>query len=261
MEQSRRVGDAKQEHGQEARLQISLADKGRAHAARVGDEALDLGVFLRRAFHRLHAVERLGEMRVHRPEGAAHRVGNGRKRLQVVDEREKVGNRKNNGNQPQVRVDARAGVERDDQEEERSDDEVQSRAEHEVHFAHVVGGARHRVAHRLEVVEGHALAEQGQVQFVADVALDALRHQFRAEVAPELQHAAYHLRNADGQRQRDQHIQARRDGQHVVESLSHVGGHDSRQRAVAIRADQHEDDDRPVARRVGNHPAHGAGAV
>ena len=39
-----------------------------------------------------------------------------------------------------------------------------TRAEQEIDLAHIVGGARHRVAHRLQAVEGHAFTQQADVQ-------------------------------------------------------------------------------------------------
>ena len=59
------------------------------------------------------------------------------------------------------------------------DDQVDARVEHQVDLAHVVGGAGHGVADRLQAVEGHALAEQAGVELVADVALEPLARSAR----------------------------------------------------------------------------------
>ena len=50
-------------------------------------------------------------------------------------------------------------------------------AEHVVERAHVVGRTRHDVADALPAVEGLALAQQADVEFLAAVALDALRQE------------------------------------------------------------------------------------
>ena len=99
--------------------------------------------------------------------------------------------------------------ERNHHEERGADHQVDARAEHQVDLAHVIGGARHRIAHGLQVVEGHALAQQRDVDLVADVAFEALGHQLRAEVAAELEHAADDLRSAEDQAERDQAAQDR----------------------------------------------------
>src|SRR5512143_3375217 len=84
-------------------------------------------------------------------------------------------------------------------EEERADDQVEARAEHVIDLAHIVGGAGHCVTHRLEVMKGHALAKQGKVELVADIALEALGEQFRPEIAAKLEDAADDLRAADNE--------------------------------------------------------------
>ena len=78
-------------------------------------------------------------------------------------------------------------------ENERTHHEVDARAEHVIDLAHVVGGACHRVADGLQVVEGHAFGEQGKIQFIAYLQFHLLREQFRAKVASQLQDAAYDL--------------------------------------------------------------------
>ncbi len=148
--------------------------------------------------------------------------------------------------------------ERDDQEERCAHHQVYARAEHQVDFAHVVRGARHGVAHRLQVVEGHALAEQGDVELIADVAFDALRHQLRAEVAPELQHAAQDLRAAHDQRQRNEAADNRVGLQHVVEGAAHQHGDGGRQCRIADRAKNQHDQDRPISHGVRPDPTLGA---
>ena len=74
---------------------------------------------------------------------------------------------------------------------------MKARAEDKVHLAHVVGGTRHGIAHRLQVVKGHALAQQACIELLAHVALDALGGQLEPGVASELQHAAHHLGDGD----------------------------------------------------------------
>ena len=151
---------------------------------------------------------------------------------------------------------ARHDEERDDDEERGADHQVQARAEHEVDLAHVVGGARHRVADGLQVMEGHALAEQGDIELVADIALHALRHQLGAEVAAELQDAAHDLRAADDQRQRDQTAQHRVGLEHVVEGVADQHRDGGGQRGIADGAQHQHDQDRPVAHGVRPDPAH-----
>ena len=126
-----------------------------------------------------------------------------------------------------------------------ADHQVDARAEHQVDLAHVIRGARHGVAHRLQVVEGHALAEQGDVQLVADIALHALRHQLGAEVAPELQHAAHDLRAAEDERQRDQRAQPPGSACSMpLKAFPTSTGTSGRQRGIPHRADDHDDQDR-----------------
>ncbi len=51
---------------------------------------------------------------------------------------------------------------------------------------HIVGGASHSVAYGLQVVKGHALAEQADVQLFAHVALKTLPCYSAREIAAEL---------------------------------------------------------------------------
>ena len=60
-------------------------------AGGVDHKLLHFGVFLRRAFDRLDAVQRFGQVGVHLPKGAAHIVGNGREVLQIAPERGNTG--------------------------------------------------------------------------------------------------------------------------------------------------------------------------
>jgi hypothetical protein len=122
-------------------------------------------------------------MRVHLPERFAHLLRDRVQGPQVGAQGDEVGDGEQDRGQDERPVILRCEDDRHDEEDERADHQVDTGAEQVVHFANIVGGARHGIAHRLQTVEGHALAEQGQVQFVADVALDLLRHQLRAEVS------------------------------------------------------------------------------
>ncbi len=144
----------------------------------------------------------------------------------------------------------RGEEERHDQEDERADHQVDARAEHVIDFAHIIGGARHGIADRLEVVEGHALAEQGNVQFIAHIAFDPLGQEFGSKVAAQLEDAAQDLRPAHQQRQRQQHFRFRRDLEHGIEGITgqhrDVGG----EGGIADRADEHDQHQPPVAQGV-----------
>ena len=93
----------------------------------------------------------------------------------------------------------RGEEQRHDQEDERADHQVDARAEHVIDFAHVIGGTCHGIADRLEIVEGHALAEQGNVQLIAHITFDALGHELGTEIAAQLQNPAEDLRSAHQQ--------------------------------------------------------------
>ena len=78
--------------------------------------------------------------------------------MQKALQQNEVHHRKDQRHNDQRRVHDGRDKDRHDQERQRSDDEVDAGIEHQVDFAHVVGGACHRIADRLQVVEGHALA-------------------------------------------------------------------------------------------------------
>ncbi|MCF6277551.1 MAG: hypothetical protein L3J16_02230 [Anaerolineales bacterium] len=59
---------------------------------------------------------------------------------------------------------------------------------------------------RLDIVEGHAFAKQGDVEFVADIALQFLGEEICAEVSAELEDAANNLRTANQQHKREQAV-------------------------------------------------------
>jgi hypothetical protein len=95
----------------------------------------------------------------------------------------------------------------------------------------------------LQVVEGHALAQQGEIQLVAYLPLHFLRQQFCAEVAAQLQRAAYELRDANGQRQRQQDACIRNGFQHGVEGIAREHRHHGRECGIPDGADEHHEDD------------------
>ena len=88
-----------------------------------------------------------------------------------------------------------------------------------------------------------------------------LADQLRAEVAPELQHAAQDLRPADDQRQREQDAGIRDGLEHGIEGVADQHRHHRRQHGIADRTDKQDDHDQPVARGVRPDPAHRSGAV
>ncbi len=188
-------------------------------------------------------------------------LGDGTKGAQIGSQGDEVGDSEQGRRQDQRGVILWREEEWHDQEDERADHQVQAGAEHKVHLAYIVGGACHRIAHRLEAVKGHAFAKQGDIQLVAHVALDLLRHQFRTEVAPQLQDGADDLRAAHDERQREQDFRIRRCLQHGVEGVAgqhrHVGG----QRRITDGAHRHDDHQPPVAQGVRDHPAQRAAPV
>jgi hypothetical protein len=193
VEETRRIGQSEPEHGEEARLDIALAHEKVPDPAGVGDEGLGLGAFLCRALHDLHAVQGLGEMRVHGPEGVAHLVGDRRQLPQVLPKGNEVCEGKHRRCEKQRRVVAGHHKKGDDHEQRGADDEIQARAEHQVDLAHIIGGARHGIAHGLEIMEGHALAEERHVHLVANIAFHPLCDELGPEVASKLEGAAHDL--------------------------------------------------------------------
>ena len=163
VDQSARVGQAEQQGGDIARLKIALMDKCFAHLPRVDDEPFDLRMFLRGTLHDLDAIQRFGQMGVHFAEAGTYLIGDGRKPFEIARQRNEIDDRENDRGDDQRDVITRREDQRHHDEHERANHQVDARAEHVVHLAHVVGGARHRVAHGLQVVEGHALAEQREV--------------------------------------------------------------------------------------------------
>ena len=88
---------------------------------------------------------------------------------------------------------ARRKNQRHDQEVQRAEHLGHAGAEKIIDFSNIVGGARHGITHRLQVVEGHALAKQIDVEFVTDIPLNTLGDPFKAEIAAELNDAADEL--------------------------------------------------------------------
>jgi|GEM_PF-6469859 len=129
----------------------------------------------------------------------------------------------------------------------RADYQVNARVEHQVDFTDIVGGACHCIADRLQVVKGHAFAEQGDVQLIAGFALQLLAEQLRAEVAAQLQHATQNLCTANRQGQWQQDAGIGRGTEHGVESIADQHRHNCRQRGVTERAHEQDDDDAPMA--------------
>ena len=204
MRQRHRRGNALPEQGHEARFDVALLHKGVAIRPRVALKLLDRLIFLRGPFHRFDAFDVFGQRGVHVAELPPHGFGGGSQVVEIALQREKVRRQKDQRGDDQRRVDARRDEDGHHQKHERSDDQIDARIEHEIDFAHVVGGARHHLAHRLLIVERHALADQAGVQFVACVAFQPLPDDLAAEIAAQLQHGAHHLRhdNADGGRSR-----------------------------------------------------------
>ncbi len=235
-------------------------EASRTHA-RPRLEAIDLLGLPRVPLDHLDAVERFGQARVQRPERLAHALGDRFELPQVLRHGQTVGNDVQRRDQDQRRVIGGGDDQRHDHEVGRADHQVQPGAEQVVDLAHVVRRPGHRVADRLQAVEGHALAQQAEVQLLADVALDALRRELGAEVAPELQHAAADLRAGDHQRQRADQAQVRRGAQHHVEGAPDHHRDDRRQRGVAQRADEQQDQQPPLPPHMGQHPAQRRAAI
>ncbi len=150
---------------------------------------------------------------------------------------------------------------RHDQEDERADHQVDARAEHIIDFTYVIGGACHGIANRLEAVEGHAFAEQGDIQFIAHIALDALGHELCPKIATQLEHPPDYLRPAHKKRQREQYFRVWRDLKHVIEGIASQYRDISGQGGVADRADEHDQHQPPVAQGVRDYPADVAAPV
>ncbi len=149
---------------------------------------------------------------------------------------------------------ARGEEQRHKQEDERTNHQIETRAEHVIHFAHVIGGARHGIADRLEVVEGHALAKQGDVQLVAHIALDTLGHELGAKIPPQLENAAYYLRSAHEKGQREQNFRLRWKLEHGVYGIAGQHRDVGSQGGIADSADEHDQHQPPVTQGVRDHP-------
>ena len=206
-------------------------------------------------FDRLDAFDRFGQHGVHVAELAADVFRGGLQLIQVALQRDEVRDDIHQRHSDQRRVQRRHDEQRHDQEHGRSDHEVEAGVQHQVDFAHVVGGARHHVADGLLIVERHALADQAGVQFVARVAFQPLPDDLAAEIAAQLQHAAHDLRDGNADRRRaDQRVVDRR-LRHGIERLADIDEHQRRAGGVADRADEQDHDPEFVAQDVRQHPA------
>ena len=74
------------------------------------------------------------------------------------------------------------------QEHARPNHQIDTRIEHHIDFAHIIRSTRHRIAHWLKAMKGHAFANQAHIQFFANIALEQLAQPFGAEIASKLQH-------------------------------------------------------------------------
>ncbi len=254
---AQRLGQAQQQQRQELGLLAPLGHGGVAVFAGVGLEAGDLGRLLGAALDHLHAVQRLGQTGVHRAEGQPHAVGDVGQHAHVVGQGDHVGDDEEQRRGDQLRVVARGQQQGHDHEVGRADDEIDARVQHQVHLTHVVGGAGHCVADRLQVVEGHALAQQAQVEFLPRVALHPFADDRTGEVAPQLQHRARHLTEQDAQGHQRDAIEVRRVGQRGVEGDADEDGHGRRQRRVAQCADKHGHEQPAVPAQMRQNPATG----
>ncbi len=255
------LGDAQQQQRQEFGFLAPLGHGGVAVFAGVSVEAGDLGCLLGAALDHLDPVQRLGQPGVHDAEGAAHPVGDGRQDVHVAGQGHHVADDEEQRRGDQLRVVARGQQQRHDQEVGRADDEIDAGVQHQIHLAHVVGGAGHRVADGLQVVEGHALAQQAEIKLLPGVTFDALADDRAGEVAPQLQHRPRHLAGQDDHRRQSNAIQVGRVGQRRVEGHADEDGHGRGQRSVAKRADRHGQEEPAVAAEVRQHPTAGRAAV
>ncbi len=80
-----------------------------------------------------------------------------------------------------------------------TNDQVKARAEHVINFPDIVCGPRHQIANRLEIMEGHVLAEQVDIQFLPDHPLDLLGDDLKTIIPGELQKSTQDLGPADNQ--------------------------------------------------------------
>src|SRR5208283_2939310 len=128
-------------------------------------------------------------MRIHLAKGLTDFIRDRRHRFQIKPERYKISDAKQSRCKQERRSILRNDKKRNNGKQSRTDHEIRSGAKHEVDLAYIVGGARHRVADRLEIMEGHAFSKQGNVKFVANIAFHLLRRQLRAEVASKLEDA------------------------------------------------------------------------
>ena len=114
-------------------------------------------------------------MRVHLPKRTADFVSNGGQVPQVFGQEYKIQNDKTERGRDEGGMISPGYKQRHEQKDERTHHQVHTWAEHVVDLPHVIGGACHGIAHWLQVVKGHTLAQQREVQLVAYLALHSLR--------------------------------------------------------------------------------------
>src|SRR3990172_10887159 len=105
---------------------------------------------------------------------------------EVLPDGKEIGDGEEQGCDHQGRMNRQGGEYWREEEHGGANNQVKAGVEHQVDLAHIVGGTRHSVANGLKAMEGHALAQQADVEFFTDISLHKLTQPFSAEVAGEL---------------------------------------------------------------------------
>ena len=147
--------------------------------------------------------------------------------------------------------------ERENQEGKRAHHLVETRAEQKIDLAHIIGGARHGISHWLQIVEGHAFAEQAGIQFTAHIAFNALGAELKAKVARKLQQPPPHPTADDGQKDPQQRLIIKRLSGNDGKRRANLHAGNRHQTGVAQGAYQRNEQNPPFVQRVRNHPARG----
>ena len=163
MPQRRTRRQTQQQQRQKARLDPPLCNQRIAHRRGILDKSLHFGFLLRRALDRGDAVDSLGQPTIHHAKGAPHLRSHRLQIAQVEDHRYQVGQCKKQRRGDQAGRIARGHNDGHQQKDRRADDQVKPRRHHQRQLAHVVGGARHDLAGRAQVMKPHAFAQQRAV--------------------------------------------------------------------------------------------------
>ncbi len=149
MQEGSRLCQAEQQQRQVTGLDVPLADECIAECTGIGGEAVHLLSLLRVTLDHFDSVQRLRNLGVHLPKGAADVLGNRPQLTQVGPDRERVAHREQGRDEQQRGMVARGDDQRQQHEIGGADHEVEAGVEHQPDLVHIVCRSGHRVANRL----------------------------------------------------------------------------------------------------------------